>query len=222
MGRVILIVVPLVIATTSTALAQDAGRVYVGGLFGVSTLSADGRSVVMPPVASVSLYKPENGPATDVFIGARLGRFVSVQANYIWNRNDLTLISSLSTPDGGSFLEQGHTSGQHAVIADVLVYFRAPQSRVRPYLSTGAGLIRLESQPGESEQSAAASHGPFTAARPALRLAVGIDVMLNGVWSFRYTYSDTISSNPVSMQLMPAGERDLANFQSLFGLVLRL
>jgi hypothetical protein len=55
----------------------------------------------------------------------------------------------------------------------------------------------------------------------ALRIAVGIDVTLNHAWSFRYSFSETISQNPISAQLSPPGQRNLANFQNLFGFVRR-
>ncbi len=37
------------------------GQFYAGALGGLSTLSADARSVIGPQGASFSLYKPENG-----------------------------------------------------------------------------------------------------------------------------------------------------------------
>ena len=40
-------------------------------------------------------------------------------------------------------------------------------------------------------------------------------------WSFRYSFSETITGNPISARLTPPGERNLANFQNLFGFVRR-
>jgi hypothetical protein len=59
----------------------------------------------------------------------------------------------------------------------------------------------------------------FVSTNPALRVAVGIDVDLGGDWRFRYSFSETISRNPVSAQLSPPAERGLANFQNLFGAI---
>ena len=39
--------------------------------------------------------------------------------------------------------------------------------------------------------------------------------------NFRYSFSETISANPISPSLTPPAQRGLANFQNLFGLVYR-
>ena len=206
----------------SPALAQD-GRVYAGGLFGVSTLSADGRSIIMPASASVSLYKPENGAAVNAFVGVHLHRYFSLQANYMWNRNDLRLVSSFTSPSGGTFYEQPRASTQHAVVADALLYFRALGSGIRPYLSTGLSVLRFTSEPagGVIASGASPPQDPFSSSHIALRSAVGIDLAMSDGWSFRYSFSETIGGNPVSPHLTPPGERRLANFQNLFGVVRR-
>jgi opacity protein-like surface antigen len=198
--------------------------VYVGGLFGVSTLSADGRSIVTPLGAGVSLYKPENGPAVNGLAGVHVHRFVSVQANYIGNRNRLTLLSSVVSPSGGGFYEQSRTSAQNALVADVLVYVRALDSGVRPYFSLGVGVVRFSSArpPITLGDGVEPTPGDIVSTRVGLRVAVGIDLALGDGWSFRYSFSDAISGNPVSAQLSPTGQRSLAHFQSLFGVVRQL
>jgi hypothetical protein len=35
----------------------------------------------------------------------------------------------------------------------------------------------------------------------------------------RYSFSESVSGNPISAQLSPPGQRNLANFQNLFGVV---
>jgi hypothetical protein len=55
--------------------------------------------------------------------------------------------------------------------------------------------------------------------RVALRVAVGMDLAMGTAWSFRYSFSETISGNPISARLTPPGERNLANFQNLFGII---
>ena len=48
---------------------------------------------------------------------------------------------------------------------------------------------------------------------------VGIDLRLSGRVDFRYSFSETMSRNPISPRLTPPAPRRLANFQNLFGLV---
>jgi hypothetical protein len=219
--RVIPVTVVLWIAVASSAAAQDGSRIYVGGLFGVSTLSADASSVTTATSASASMYKPENGPALNVYAGAHLGRFFTIQANYVWNRNDIALFSSFVVPEGGGFYEQPRESSQSAIVADALLYFRALGSGVRPYLSTGLGLMRFTSAatPPRVESRLTAPGDRIASTQAVLRVAVGIDLAAGRRWSFRYSFSETISRNPVSPQLAPEGKRGLANFQNLFGVV---
>jgi hypothetical protein len=205
------------------ASAQDDGRAYAGAVAGVSTLSADARASTEPGRAEVSLYKPENGPALNGFVGVHLSRYFTVQANYLWNRNDLTLLSSVTAAVRGGFYEQRRGSAQHAVVADALLYFRALDSRVRPYLSAGAGVVRFASQSrgGAVRSGLAPPEGEIASTRLVMRVAVGIDLAMGEPWSFRYSFSESISGNPISARLTPPGERNLANFQNLFGFVTR-
>jgi opacity protein-like surface antigen len=197
---------------------------YVGVLAGVSTLSADGRSITTGNQSAVSLYKPENGPAVNIFGGLCLTDYFSIQANYVWNRNQLTLTSTQVSESGGVFYEQSRTSSQHAVIGELLVYFRKRQTWIRPYLSVGSGFVYFSS----SEQALLALQGTprlpaqeFDATVPALRVAVGMDFALSAGWALRYSFSETIQRNPISEQLSPPGQRNLANFQNLFGIFKR-
>jgi hypothetical protein len=221
--RAVLVTLLLWLGTALQARAQDDDRLYAGVLVGVSTLSADGRASTQPSHAEVSLYKPENGPAINLFVGVHLGRYFTVQSNYVWNRNDLTLFSSVASAEGGRFYEQPRTSSQHAGVVDAMLYFRAIESGIRPYLSTGAGLVRFTS---ESTGNGVAGGLPspdreVASTRLALRVAVGIDLAMGERWSVRYSFSETISGNPISGRLTPPGERNLANFQNLFGIVRR-
>jgi hypothetical protein len=202
------------------AAAQDS-RVFAGALFGVSTLSADAQSVTAGSDAAISLYKPENGAALNVFAGIHLAEYFSAQANWIRNQNDITLLSSFVGPQDGGFYEQRRQSRQNAVVLDGLVYFRRRDSVVRPYLGTGVALIRFSSVAIVS--SAARGLAPpideIDSTRVGLRSHVGIDVRLAQRLRFRYSFSETISGNPVSASLTPPAQRRLANFQNLFGLV---
>jgi hypothetical protein len=216
--------VVLVLATSlkcGPAAAQENRRIYAGGIFGVSALSADGRSVITDSDASLSLYKPENGLALNLFAGVHIAQYFSMQANWMWNRNDLALVSSLVTPQGGGYYEQRRHSYQHAVVLDGLIYFRRLDSAVRPYLGTGLSLLHFSSNDIGSftAQGLAPPTGAITSTRLGLRSHVGIDVKLSRGVKFRYSFSETISGNPISPSLTPPGTRGLANFQNLFGFV---
>ena len=193
---------------------------YAGALGGISTLSADARAIVRAASADVSLYKPENGAALNLLAGVHVGDFFSVQGNYVWNGNSLTM-ASVRAADG-AFFEERRESVQHSFVADGLLYFRNMDSWARPYLSGGLGVVRFEGRApallasrGELPRPAAR----FTSTNPALRVAVGIDLRATAAWRFRYSFSETISRNPVSEQLSPPAERNLANFQNLFGVI---
>jgi hypothetical protein len=55
----------------------------------------------------------------------------------------------------------------------------------------------------------------------ALHIPVGMDVKVRGGWAFRYTFSETVSKNPIDNQLSPSGQHSFKNFQNLFGLIKR-
>jgi hypothetical protein len=158
----------------------------------------------------------------NLLVGRYLGNYVSVQGNYIWNSNDLTFVSTSVSPPGQSFYHEMRGSYQTSVIGDVLVFFRNRRSLVRPYLSGGVGVVHLQSS---QKNLAFASGSPalppleFSANTTGLRVAVGIDVKLRYGFSFRYSFSETISPNPISNQLSPPGQRALENFQNLWGFV---
>jgi len=172
--------------------AQTDRRVFFGALIGVSTLSADGRAVTMAREAALSSYKPENGLTINLFGGAHVAQYFSLQGNYMWNRNDLTLVSSFVTPQGGGFYEQRRESAQHAVVADALVYFRRIGSRIRPYLGTGLAVVHFSASVIDSTASGlTAPAGEIATTRAALRSHVGIDVGLSSRTAFRYSFSET-------------------------------
>jgi hypothetical protein len=221
MRHVLCSAVLVLLSASSSAVAQERPVVYAGGVFGVSTLSADATSSMTAADVRASLYKPENGPAISGFAGVHLGSFIAVQGSYVWNRNDVTLLSSVTTPTGGTFYEQRRTSTQQLAIVDALVYVRRRDSRVRPYLSAGVGIQRFTSEPLENVHvngiAPPPERGPST--RGVLHVAVGIDIRIASRSRFRYSYGETLSGNPVSADLMPMAPRKLANFHNLFGWV---
>src|SRR5215467_10635823 len=195
---------------------------YAGILGGLSILSADARSQLTAQGLNASLYKPENGPALNLFGGAHVTQYLSLQANYVWNRNDLTLSSTSSA--SSSFYEEERKSSQHALIFDLLIYFRRQDSRLRPYLSAGTGIAHLSST---QQRIVAVSGAPtlpafrFSSTRPVLRFAVGMDIAITRHLAARYSFSETLRHNDISAHLSPPGQRGLANFQNLFGIGLR-
>lgn len=204
------------------ASAQGDNRLFAGAIAGVSTLQADGRAVTTASDAAVSLYKPENGAAVNLFIGRHLKNYFSLQGNVLWSRNDLTLVSS-TTANGGAFYEQQRRSSQIGADVDGLIYFRGLRSRLRPYLGTGFALLRFTSDTVVSSAAhrLAPPSGGIGSTFVGLRSHVGIDVRVSHRVDFRYSFSETISRNPISPSLTPPGERRLANFQNLFGLAWR-
>lgn len=198
------------------------GNNYAGGAGGFAILSGDGRSLVGQGASSVSLYSPQTGAAINVFVGRHLSDYLAVQGNYIWNNNGLTLTSAQFSASGQLTYEEVRSSGQQSVIGDLLLYFRKRKSWVRPYLSAGAGVVHLSS----TQEHITTLIGPaplppetFTATDAALRVAVGADLSMGHGWAFRYSFSETLSSNPISKQLTPVGQGNLKNFQNLFGFV---
>jgi hypothetical protein len=211
----------LLLAVASSPLAH-AQTYFAGGLGGIATLSADGQTSITTDFAALSSYRPLNGPAINIFAGAHLNDFLSLQGNYIWNRNEITVASSASSSASTSVYEEKRRSSQTGVILDVLLYFRNRESWVRPYLSAGGGVVRFESDHRELlhlRGSAVALPAEFVSSKAALRVAVGVDIAIGRGFSIRYSFSETIRENPVSSRLSPAGERNLANFQNLFGIV---
>ena len=189
---------------------------------GVSTLSADSRTFVDSIPATASSYKPENGPTIEGFVGLHWNNYFAIEGEYLWNRNLLTLDSLAASTSGGptNLYESKFQSRQHTALGSALLYFRPRSSWVRPYLSVGTGLVHFRAEP----ESAGIVHGlgppgPFSATRPALHVAVGIDLKLRNGWRFRYSFAETSSFNPISHHLTPPGSRSLANFRNLFGVV---
>jgi hypothetical protein len=185
---------------------------------GVAAVSADGRTLQTNTDYAVSSYKPENGPAASGFAGYHFNNWFSLQGLYFWQRNDLTF--DALRPSGR--YEQTRGSSQHAAFADFLIYFRPRTSRLRPWLATGGGFVRLASDLRSNILQQGDLPLPpdrFSGTKPAIRSSVGIDVSLRNGWALRYSFGETISRNPLSKQLSPPGERNMASFQNLVGLM---
>ena len=221
---------PLIAALTllawlpgSPASAQDAPRLFAGGLFGISALSPDAESDTSGSSAALSLYDPALGPALNLFAGVHLAQYFSVQANWMWNRNDITLVSSFTTSAEGGYYQQVRQSDQHAFVLDGLIYFRGLNSAIRPYLGTGLAVLRFSGNDVISSIGSGLEPpiGDIGSTRLGLRSHVGIDFRLSRHVSFRYSFSETISGNPISPSLTPPARRGLMNFENLFGFLAR-
>jgi len=195
---------------------------YAGAIGGISTLSADAGAQATSQGLRQSSYSPSNGGALNVVAGAHLHNYFSLQINYIWNRNDLVLNSSAS---GSSvFYQQLRSSTQNAGVLDFLVYFRRRSSWIRPYLGIGAGIIHLTSNADRVINSGGMPSLPpssFSSTRPVFRSHVGMDLRISPKLNFRYSFSEFIGKNDISKHLSPPAPRRLANFQNLFGFVVR-
>jgi len=195
---------------------------YAGALGGLSTLSADARSVIGPQGASFSLYKPENGATATLFLGRHLTDYLSLQADYGWNRNDLMLSATTASPQGQMLYQEARDSSEQRFLGNLVLYFRNRRSWARPYLSVGTGIVRFHSRELRLSALMGAPTLPpqeFSSVAIALRVPVGIDITIHGRWAFRYTFSETIRGNPISARLSPPGQRNLATFENLFGIV---
>jgi hypothetical protein len=217
-----LVIVLLLSALLPATAVHAQSRFFAGGAAGIATLSADGQTSITSDSVAFSTYRPFNGAALNLFAGTHVNDFVSLQGNYIWNRNELTVTSSLATPGSLAVREEKRGSAQNSAIVDFLLYFRNRESWARPYLSAGSGVVHFKSNQKEllnSRGSPPQIEPEFTSTALALRVAVGIDVLIGRGLAVRYSFSETIRGNPVSRRLSPPGERNLANFQNLFGIV---
>ena len=206
----------------ATFLSAQQAHYFAGAAIGVTTLSADGKTAITSSGSSVSLYKPENGFTAHLLAGRHLTDYFSIQGSYTTNANALTL-TSLATSSGGELVyEQARSSRQHLFGGDVMLYFRNRSSVFRPYLSVGGGVDHFTSRAERVTVQKGALRIPsatVAATKPFLRVAVGIDARIAKGWYLRYTFSESILKNPISAQLTPPASRNLAAFQSLFGIV---
>ncbi len=205
----------------SACVVSLQAQVYVGVLGGVATLSGDSHSSVGAN-SNFSSYDPKNGPAVELLIGKHLSDYFTIQGEYIWNQNTLNLTSAEFNNGMQTGYTETRSSSQQSVIADLLIYFRKRSSRLRPFLAVGTGFVHLSS----SQQQLTGTIGDpvlppqhFSANQVVLHVPVGLDVKLKGGLAFRYSFSETLSGNPISKQLSPPGTHNLQNFQNLWGLI---
>lgn len=197
-------------------------RYLAGVTGGIATLSADARSEITATDSAASLYKPENGPTIQVVGGRQLTDYLSVQANYIWNTNAVSMTALHSANGNTSGYQQDRESTQHSAFGDLLIYFRNRASRIRPYLAIGIGVDRFSSTEKALEFASFPPPPPpakFISTALSIRFPVGIDIALRHGWAARYSFTETIRENPISAHLSPPGQRRLAIFQNLFGVV---
>ncbi len=124
-------------------------RHFLTAGLGISNVSADGSTT--PPQAAdlrVAGYKPQNGIAAAAAGGAHLTRFVSVQGSYFYNRNRLQFFQ-FEQQGGALASSEVRTHAQsHTGFGELLLYVRPRDNWLRPYLSAGAGVMRLTAPVG--------------------------------------------------------------------------
>jgi len=196
-------------------------HIYFGAMGGLATLSGDANATVNSSSASTSLFDPMNGGAAEVFVGVHSFNYVSFQANYVWNRNNVALISTSGGPGLLAFYREPESVTQHAFLGSALLYFRKRGSRIRPYVSEGLGAVLIRSRLTGGGIVGGTPHLPPVSSdnvSAALRTSVGLDVRLRRSGYFRYSFGETITRNTFGDQLSPQEHRIPKNFQSLFGI----
>ena len=212
----------VLLSWNAPALAH--AQLYAGVLGGVSSLSGDAGSIVSSDSIAFSSYDPKNGGDVSVLFGKHFSDYFSAQVSYTWNENELSLTDGNSGAGAQQAYQQTRSSSQQSLLGNALVYFRPRNSRLRPYLSAGTGFMHFASRQESLQQALGAPTLPprqFSANVIVLNVPVGIDVNLGKAWAFRYTFSETISRNPISDRLSPPGQHTFKNFQNLFGVVRR-
>jgi hypothetical protein len=197
-------------------------QLYLGAAGGVSTLSSDARSGISSGSIAFSSYDPRNGGAVEILVGNHFSDYFTAQGEYIWNRNRLVSTSAAFIDGTEQAYREVRGSSEHSLLGDLLVYFRRRDSRLRPYLSVGSGVVHLSSSRERLDEILGAPQLPpkgFSSNTIALHVPVGMDVRLGKGWAFRYSFSETLGKNALSNQLSPPGQHSLKNFESLFGLL---
>jgi len=216
--------VELVLLFIGGCVISARAQMYAGVLGGITSLSGDARSSIGPGSTAFSSYDPENGGAVELLVGKHLSDHFTLQGSYIWNANDLTVTAGSFMGGTQSGYEEVRSSSQQSLIGNILVYFRNRDDRVRPYLSVGTGLVHFSSSQERVDQSFGTAVLPrrnFSSNMIALNVPVGMDVRLGRGWAFRYSFSETITKNPIDDQLSPSGQHSFKNFLNLFGFIKR-
>ncbi len=198
-------------------------RHFLTAGLGISNVSADGSTT--PPQAAdlrVAGYKPQNGIAAAAAGGAHLTRFVSVQGSYFYNRNRLQFFQ-FEQQGGALASSEVRTHAQsHTGLGELLLYVRPRDNWLRPYLSAGAGVMRLTAPVGGAVGNGGQSiAGPaaISSSAAVFRVGVGIDVVARNGWGFRFLFGQTLRSNAISESLRISPSRRYATFHNVFGVV---
>ena len=204
------------------AAAQDEPRAFAGALFGVSALSADAQAVTTGADAAVSLYDPKNGLALNVFGGFMLlntsrsrstGCGTGTTSRWFPRTHRLKPVVFMSRPETVRNMRWSSMASST---------FDGWTARFGHTWEQACRSVRFSSEEGGSlAQGLTPPAGEIRSTHIGLRSHVGIDFRLSRHISFRYSFSETISSNPISPSLTPPGRRPLMNFQNLFGFVSR-
>ncbi len=215
--------IPFLILIPLRCLAQDThpSKFFAGGGPGLALLSGGGASAVSAARGSLSSYSASAGLLVHAFGGVHLNEYFSIQGAWNWNRNALQFSAAATS---GAAFQQSRTSSQNNSGADLVVYFKPRNSRIRPFITGGLNLMRISSDADPITVSVGAAptlpRPRFTASQAGLRVAAGADFMLlpRG-WGVRYAFHEITQRNPIGRQLSPQAGGPLMNFQHLFGVV---
>lgn len=101
----------------ASAFTQE--RNFVTGLGGFAILSPAAETDFRQ-TSLTSSYRSEVGPTFNIGAGRHFNNWVSVQGNYIWNRNSVFLAGT----EGAGFVEHRNRLSHQQFIFDGLLYFR--------------------------------------------------------------------------------------------------
>ncbi len=170
-------------------------QVFVTALGGAAALSNG--AAAAPSPARASNYDSKVGPGLTVAVGYHFNNWFSAQAGYFWNQNRIIATEVL----GEDFRRRESTQRQDIVAAELLGYVRPRGNRIRPFLSAGPAWIHISS-----------------VNKLGLRVAVGADLAIRPGWGVRYTFSETMLSNPLGTGLNPPIRGKLMNFRNMVGI----
>ena len=218
----------------SPAAAQP--TTYVGAIGGIATLSADAGSRGTAQALSLSSYAPANGGALNVFAGVHHGYRTDglVPSD---NNECVGVPSCVSTTLPATTVP---------ALGRATATFQCPpaqpnlwnwDSAMHEYISvkmtavdqstvTVEGTNALDRPVAYFVEEEQVTSDPTVLTlksehRPIYTSHVGIDLRLARKLDFRYSFSEMIGHNEISKHLAPPAPRGLANFQNLFGFVVR-
>lgn len=162
--------------------------------------------------------KLDSGWGATGYVGHNSGRLLGGELRYMYQANDLKLSSGSTNVTFGA--------RSHAIHYDFLVHAASPGSRIRPFVSFGAGLKGYQGTGKEVVVQPLSNLAFLTRTTEWKWLATagaGIKIKVNDRLGFRAEFKDYISPVPTNV-IAPAPNAKLDgifhNFVALFGLSL--